>query len=342
VKIGLVYELTDAGPRPGPLKRTAPLRLNLPDHTAEWASDDEIQIIAETLAGLGHQVEHIGDLEKLLRFVADGGRVDLIFNYAAGIQGEAREAQVPALLEALRLPYTGADPFSLTVCLDKAVTKRLWQSAGLPTPEFACVAEVGQLAALQGDLPPFPLFVKPAREGSSKGITPRSRVDSPAGLAERVAEVIERYQQPALIEAYLPGREYSVAVLGSRGSARALGAAEIAPGAGGVLDVKAKKAFGAHSFAPVADVGLRAELVDLGLRGYQAADCQVIGRLDFRLDPTGRPQLLEINPNPGLHPQRSILPAIARHQGWGYADLIAAVVAMARERWGLDAGSGVN
>jgi D-alanine-D-alanine ligase len=325
MRIGLVYELPDEFAADGG-------RAALPDASAESASDDEIETLVETLEGLGHAVERIGNIERLTRFIVNGGAVDLFFNYAAGLRGAAREAQIPALLEAYGLPYTGADPTSLALCLDKTITKRLWRDHGLPTADFVHVDSLVKFDRHLNAVPEYPLFVKPAREGSSKGISPENVVRSPAELRQRVEHLLKRYQQPVLIEEYLPGREYSVGVLGSGLGARVLGAAEVA--SPGVLGLKEKKAFGEHSFLPVEDEALRDELINVGRKAYLAVECQVIGRVDLKLDRADRPHLLEINPNPGLHPVRSILPAIARRRGWTYRDLIGEVLRLALERWG--------
>ncbi len=294
--------------------------------TAEFATADEVENLAATLGELGHQVTVIGDMAALVRFFGCGGAVDLVFNYAAGIWGRAREAQVPALLEALRVPYTGADAWTLTICIDKAIVKGLWRDAGLLTPPCRLIDDVAGLAGVAGELGGFPLFVKPAREGSSKGVSARSVVHSEAALVDQAALLLASYR-PLLVETYLPGREFSVGVLGSGPAAEALDVVEIMHSAASLVDVLGKKAWTPQTFQPVADNALRGELCALGLRAYQSVGCQAIGRVDIRMDRAGNPQLLEVNPNPGLHPTRSAMPALARLAGLSYADLIARVVA---------------
>jgi D-alanine-D-alanine ligase len=235
---------------------------------------------------------------------------------------------VPALLEALRVPYTGADAFTLTICIDKAIIKRLWHDAGLPTPPFRLVQDMAGLAGAASELGGFPLFVKPAREGSSKGISPRSVVQSDAALADQAALLLRSYQ-PLLVEPYLSGREFSVGVLGSGQSAESLGAVEILHGATPLVDVLDKKAWAPQTFQPVGDAGLRGRLCALGLQAYRALDCRAIARVDMRMDRAGNLQLLEINPNPGLHPKRSAMPALARLAGLSYADLISRLISQA-------------
>jgi D-alanine-D-alanine ligase len=316
--VGIVCELQEQPPQ------TAGVVADI-DLTAEFATAWEVEQVAATLAELGHQVTVIGDMAALVRFLGCGGAVDLVFNYAAGARGRAREAQVPALLEALRVPCTGADAFTLTICIDKAIIKRLWRDAGLPTPPFRLVHDAAGLAGAGGELGGFPLFVKPAREGSSKGISPRSIVYSEAALAEQAALLLASYP-PLLVEPYLPGREYSVGVLGSGPMAEALGVVEIMHSAAPLVDVLGKKAWTPQTFQPVVDSAQRCALRELGLQAYRAVGCRAIGRVDVRMDYAGNPQLLEINPNPGLHPTRSAMPAVARLAGLSYADLIARIV----------------
>ncbi len=306
------------------------------DLTAEFATAWEVEQLAATLAELGHQATVIGDMAALVRFLGCGGAVDLVFNYAAGIWGRAREAQVPALLEALAVGYTGADAWTLTICIDKAIIKRIWRDAGLPTPPFTLVDESADLAGVAAVLGDSPWFVKPAREGSSKGISLRSVVCSQDQLAEQVAALLPHYR-PLLVEPYLPGREFSVGVLGNGPDARVLGAVEIMHSAAAVVDLASKKAWTPQTFHPLADSRLEAELCELGLQAYRAVGCRTIGRVDMRMDHRNQLQLLEINPNPGLHPTRSAMPAMARLGGSSYAALIGYLVDAAV---GVESGDG--
>lgn len=312
--IGIVCELQEQPPL------QSGVAANI-DVTAEFATAWEVEQLTATLEGLGHAVTVIGDIAALVRFLGGGGAVDLVFNYAAGVWGRAREAQVPALLEALRIPYTGADAFALTVCIDKALVKRVWRDAGLPTTPVWTVENPAELAGAAAALGGYPLFVKPAREGSSKGVSSRSLVHDEAALAEQVRALLAQYR-PILVEPYLSGREFSVGVLGSGPSAEAVGVVEILHGATPLVDVLGKKAWAPQTFQPVMDADLRSRLCGLGLQAFRAVDCRAIARVDMRLDRAGQPQLLEINPNPGLHPTRSAMPALARLAGMSYADLI--------------------
>lgn len=322
MRIGIVCEIQEQPPEHA--GRAADV-----DAIAEFATATEVEHLASAITALGHEVITIGDFIALVRYFGRGETVDLVFNYAAGVCGSAREAQAPALLEALRLPYTGADAFTLTLCIDKAIIKRLWRAAGLPTPDFGLVSTLADVPGVASELAGFPLFVKPVREGSSKGISSRSVVHSETALQQQAAYLLKEYRQPVLVEPYLPGREFSVGVLGSGTDARVLGVVEISPGAMQFVDLLGKKAWNPRTFLPVVDVALHDDLCRLGLLAYRSVDCRSIGRVDIRLDRNGRPQLLEINPNPGLHPTRSALPAMAQFAGYTYADLIGCIIGQA-------------
>ncbi len=333
MEIGLIYNLREqARPYPG-----AP-----PDFAAEFDSEESIGYLVDALTQLGHRVRRIGDLHQLMDFLRAGQAetLDLVFNMAEGVWGRAREAQAPALLEAYRVPYTGSDPLTLSLCLDKAMAKRIWQQAGVLTAPFAVVSDATALADDLVDhigLPDFPLFVKPLHEGTSKGIDAASVVASEAALRERIEWTLARYRQPALVETFLPGREFSVGILGTGAEAHVLGITEITPPAAhGVSDQGEKERWGdsiAGVFTPVTEAALRSSLADLALRAYRAVECRDLGRVDIRLDAAARPHVMELNPLVGLHPTCSVMPIIARQAGLSYDELIAAIVTNALRRW---------
>jgi D-alanine-D-alanine ligase len=302
------------------------------DYYGELESEESVGAIELSLTRLSYEVIRLGHLRKLLRFVLDGGLVDIVFNFSEGIYGRSREAQVPAILEAFRIPYVGSDPLTLALCLDKAMTKRLWRLEGLPTADFCVITSAADLErALAGPLD-FPLFVKPAWDGSSKGIDSESVVASPAALAVKVRQLLACYQQPVLVETYLPGPEYTVGLLGNGDQAWTLGAVQIADA---VTGFKEKKHWHEQTFLPVPGSQLRQEMLELARHAYLAVECRDLGRVDMRLDAAGRLQLLEINPLPGLRTTASALPAIARQAGLDYDQLIAAIMRSALTRLAL-------
>ncbi len=310
-----------------------------PDFYAEFDSHSNIDHLERAIASLGYEVVRIGNLRKLAEFLTGGGRVDLVFNMAEGHFGRSREGQVPSLLEAYGIPYTGSDPLAASVCLDKSMTKRLWQCAGLPTAAFALAATLEDCDAALTILTEFPLFVKPAYEGASKGVDERSIVHSPDALRERVGALTRLYRQPVLVEAYLPGTEYTVGILGGDATARAVGAIRVkavsASGVNGFRDKEDWEHLIDDHFTPVEAPELVRELCDLALAGYRALGCQDIGRVDLRCDANGRPQLLEVNPVPGFHPTHAAITTVGRFAGMSYEAMVEEVIMHASHRWGL-------
>lgn len=307
-----------------------------PDFYGEYMTEDEVLALETALQSLGHEVLRIGNAKDLCAFLAEGRSVDCVFNMAEGRHGRSREAWIPAMLEAFDIPYVFSDPATLCLCLDKSLAKHIWRSHGLPTPAFALIADPRDLET--ATLPPFPLFVKPSSEGTSKGISSRSIVHSPAALAAQVMEAIVTYRQPALVEAFLPGREFTVGVLGNHRQARALGAAEVVAlqaenAAAQVYGfIEKEECETLIAYRPVTDATLLAELSHLAEAAYRAVGCRDAGRVDIRLDEQGTLYLLELNPLPGLHPTHSDLPIIATQSGMAYAGLVAQIMSHFRLR----------
>jgi D-alanine-D-alanine ligase len=322
VRVGLVYDLRDDYRALG----------FADEDTAEFDFAATIDAIAAALAALGHETERVGNVRALARRLADGARFDLVFNTAEGVRGFGREAQVPALLEAFEIAYTFADPLAAALTLHKGMAKRVLRDAGVPTAPFHVVADEADLAEVEL---PFPLFVKPVAEGTAKGIDAGSRVDDFASLAARCRHVLARYAQPALVEPFLPGREFTVGILGGGREARAIGTLELRlrPGAEPqVYSYLNKEKSEELVDLPLADAEARARVEPVALAAWRALGGRDAGRIDLRLDAAGRPQVLELNPLPGLHPTHSDLPILWSALGRPYAELIAAIVDSAAAR----------
>jgi D-alanine-D-alanine ligase len=319
--VGLTFDLRESYPS----QDGAPA-----DYFAEYDSEETIQALQEALERIGHHTQRIGNTADLIQFIVEGRTVDLIFNIAEGVGGRSREAQVPALLEAIQIPYTFSDPLTLALCLDKAMTKRLWQYYKLPTLAFWVVSDITELDEICETLPDFPLFVKPLHEGSSKGISLDSLVNSAHELTVSVERVMTMYQQPALIERFLPGREFTAGILGQGREAEVLGVLEITEietaKVSGFVEKEEWQILYPDTFQPVGPGSLRDELSDIALRAYRAVDCRDAGRVDIRLDGEGTPYLLEINPLPGIHPTRSALPVIGSQAGLSFEELIERIL----------------
>ncbi len=327
-----------------------------PDALAEYDAEETVLGIQDALRALGHEPLFLEADETFIDAVR-AARPDICFNIAEGLRGDSRESHVPAVLEMLSIPYTGSKVMTHAVSLDKVMTKRVWRDAGLPTAPFQSFQHADEL--LDARLT-FPLFVKPAREGSGMGINAHSIVRDEAELRAQVEWVIRTYRQPALVETYLPGREFTVALIGNRyapgASSRSdfydvdgyhvfpieeidMSRAEIP----GVYNTEAK------GFAPV-NVGgpqfhcpadlpedVTATIKALTIRAFEALNALDVSRVDFRLDETGAPQLVEINTLPGLRPEFSDMCIIVKAEGVSYQTLIAEILNLALERYGLSA-----
>jgi len=321
--LGLVYDLRSDYLREG---FTA-------EQVAEFDSEETIMNLAETLRELGHEVELIGHARALAKRLVAGDRWDLVFNIAEGVSGRSREAQVPALLEMYSIPCTFSDPLVCAMTLDKALTKRMIAAAGLPTPRFRLVGAEAEVEAV--DLP-YPLFAKPNAEGTGKGVDATSRIETPKQLRQVCRRLLAKYAQPVLVEEYLPGREFTVGILGSGAEARVLGTLEVAVRAdaptrdyGYLVKEKCEKFV---EYLPVTRDGLRAEIEQLALAAHRVLECRDVARVDVRLDAAGRPSFIEINPLPGMHPTHSDLPMIATAEGLSYRELLDAIVRSAMRR----------
>jgi D-alanine-D-alanine ligase len=315
--IGLVYDLREDYVRAG---------LDV-ESVAEFDSPETIQALCETLRAMGHEPEQIGNGRALARALADGRRWEAVFNIAEGLRGRCREAQVPALLEMYDIPYTFSDPLVCALTLDKALAKRLIREAGLATPAFTVVREADEVEKVAL---PYPLFVKPLAEGTSRGIDSASRVTDAAALRGTCARLLFQGMGPLLVETYLPGREFTVGIVGSGSGAKAIGSMEILirPEAGTrdySFEVK-ERCEVLVEYATPPPSPLRRAVEALAVGAYRALQARDAGRVDIRLDAEGNPSFIEINPLPGLHPTHSDLPMIAARAGWSYSELIAAIM----------------
>jgi D-alanine-D-alanine ligase len=299
------------------------------DAEAEYDAPETIEAIRDALESYGHQVIPFEATAELPRQLMQTP-VDLVFNIAEGVAGRNREAAVPALCELMGIPYTGSDAATLSIALDKALSKRVLMQHGILTAEFQLM-ETGR-ERLSPKLK-FPLIVKPNQEGSSKGVSASaSVVDDEEALRAVVRELIERYRQPALIEVYVPGREFTVGLLGDR-RPRVLPPMEILfkdknverP----VYDFQIKQEWEKHVRyecpAQLAPAELKA-IERVCRETFAALDCRDVARVDLRLTPKGEFYVIEVNPLPGLTPGYSDLCLIATAAGIEYRTLIGDIL----------------
>jgi D-alanine-D-alanine ligase len=337
------------------VKGETPLPIDAPaDAGAEFDRRETIQSIQDAIESDGHSTRFLSADQSLLDTLREY-RPDICFNIAEGIMGDGREAQVPALLEMLRIPYTASRVLANTIGLDKTMTKRLWRDQGIPTApfqEFITGSEALDPALI------FPLFIKPAREGTGMGMSDKSIVHNERELREQVNWVIHSYHQPALVEAFLPGREFTVGVLGRMNAGcwtrrpwlyqpdgyhrfpilEVDNNNTITPGVYGHLAKTLHPGEeGVPGFICPADVDrvLAEEMRTLAIRAHDAIGSLDVSRVDVRLDAEGRPRLIEINTLPGLTPGFSDLCVISNAEGLSYTDLIQEILYLGASRWGL-------
>ncbi|HUF14100.1 MAG TPA: hypothetical protein VMN78_13430 [Longimicrobiales bacterium] len=316
------------------------------DRYAEWDEPETIDAVASALAGAGRvvRVEANEAFAERVREV----RPDIVFNIAEGLNGPNREAHIPAICEFLDVPYTGSDPLALCLGLDKRRAKEMFRARGVHTPDFV-VLDTGTGFDVPGDFA-LPAIVKPLFEGSSMGIAEASVCDTAAAVAARARHVVEAYGQAALVERFLPGREFTVAVLGNGAGARALPIVEIAfhalpAGAVPIYGYEAKWVWDTteeplqiFECPAELDATLARAIEVEALAAFHALGCRDWGRVDLRLDKQGEPHVIEINPLPGILPdprQNSCYPKAARAAGMSYDAMLIAVLDAALARHGI-------
>lgn len=304
------------------------------DASAEYESEETVEGIITALRQLGHEVIGLPYNTEVLDQLRCY-RPDLVFNIAEGWSGRNRESLVPAVLEFLEIPYTGSDPLTLGLALDKSLCKKVVEAAGVATPRGITVTTPWDPRL---DEMHYPVFIKPNAEGSSKGIRNWSRIDNAIELKQKLDWLLDNYQQPALVEEFLPGREFTVAIIGNA-HPQVLPVMEILPGEECPKDGQFVYSFETKSgnlerfsCPAVMETELLEQISEMALRVYKALECRDMARIDIRLDDQGKPRFLEVNPLPGLS-RVSLLTLQAQVAGLSFADLIDAICAAAIERY---------
>ncbi len=339
LKVALTYNVKPeeniSGERT-PLSSNSTSIKNFNDNFVEWDSIDTVNSIRDSLL-LKHDVVMIEaneDAYEKLRSL----RPDIVFNVAECAYGTSREAQIPAMLDMLQIPYTGSDPLTLTTCLDKARTKEVLSYHGIPTSKFLLIEALSDLDKFNLS---FPIIMKPVAEGSSKGIFDSSFINNLEDLKSRLTELFSEYNQPFLLEEFLPGREFTVAILGNDNETKVLPIIEInlnelpshlAPiysyEAKWVVDTKDNPL---NIFSCPANISaeLASKISQVAQRTFQVLRCKDWSRIDIRLDSYGEPNIIEINPLPGVLPDpddNSCFPKAARTAGYSYQEMINKVL----------------
>lgn len=306
------------------------------DREAEYDSPTTLQAIREAIASHGHEVVDLEATPELPMVLATTP-VDVVFNIAEGFRGRNRESQVPALLELLDIPYTGSDPATLSLALDKALAKKVVRAAGIDTPNFQLMSTGRE--RLDKQFTRWPLMVKPVAEGSSKGVISKSVCHTEAEVREVVKEMVGRYHQPALVEEYIGGREFTVGLLGERRP-------EVLPPMEIVFTDKSDKTpiykFEdkleendriRYEVPAKLEAGPLERLRTAARSAFMTLGCRDVARIDFRMDETGRIYFIECNPLPGLTPGWSDLVLIAQGDGMDYRTLIGEILSGAIRRY---------
>lgn len=308
---------------------------------AEFDRADTIDGIEDALKSLGYRVDRIGNIKQLAERLVSGDRWDLVFNICEGMYGIGREAQVPGLLDAYNIPYVFSDTVVCALTLHKGMTKDVVRAAGVATPDYFIVEEIDDVDRVTLA---YPLFVKPVAEGTSKGITARSKIHDATQLREVCQELLVDHRQPVLVERFLPGREFTVGMIGSGKNTMALATMEIS-----LTQGAHSEAYSYHNkthwqelvrYNLLPDGELKKDVEDLAIRAWRALGCRDGGRIDVRLDEHGHPGFIEVNPLAGMHPERSDLPMMATMAGIAYNKLIGMIMESAELRLAMRAADG--
>lgn len=313
---------------------------------AEYDEIPTINAIKTSLESFGFDVIPIeADLDAFEKFRKE--RPDLVFNIAEGIGRGARESQIPMMLEMLGIPFTGSDSTTLSIALDKARTKEILSYYRIPTPRFRVfrdVKDTSKVSSISG-LPrlKYPIFLKPLREGSSIGISVRSLVSNENELKKEVKEIIDRYKQPVLAEEYVDGREFTVALIGNKPEVLPLIELDFS-----LLPDNAPK-FDCYEVkwyldddkirCPAnIDANLAKKINKIAVKTFKVLDCRDLCRIDIRLDDNGVPNVLDVNPLPGLTPdpkENSRFPKACYTAGMSYKEIIGRILFSAIERYNI-------
>lgn len=328
MRIGLAYDLKIAVP----LDAAGP-----EDALEEYDSRETVELIAAALTADGHSVVMLGGGGEFLDNIRRE-KVDIVFNIAEGRgNSRSRESQVPGVLEMLGIPYTGSGSHCLTVCLDKPLAKKLVAAEGVATPQWQLITDEEDLSRIAWEQFPFPAIVKPAYEGSSKGIRLTSVVDNVGSLPAEVSRLLGAYRQPVMVEEFITGDEVTVGVIGNA-----------PPLVAGMMRIVPRKRDGHFIYSlevkrdylnlvdyecpPKLAEEVKERIALSSLKVFKVLGCRDFARLDFRVSPDGVPYFLEINPLPGLG-SYSDLVIIALKLGWTHQGLIQAVLEAALKRY---------
>jgi len=324
--VGLTFDVRSHEPSPGKPR----------DLWAEHDSEETILAVEEALNSGGNRVIPIGS-SKQLPSKLNSLKCDIVFNMAEGISGRNRESEAPILLDLIGIPYTGSDALSLSIALDKIISKKIFIYHNIPTPKYFECAGYGRVAFPKGLN--FPVIVKPRYEGSAKGIDPDSVVREAASLERQVNKIIKKYRQPVLIEEFIDGWEFTVGIIGN-GNPVILPVVqrhlEKKTGLSGHIFNKSRMAKQGLKYRDLLDIDAELEerIKKLALEVFEGLECRDFARIDFRVNLEKQIYALEINPLPSLA-RDDYFAMVAELMGISYERMINMMFEAALDRYGL-------
>ena len=319
MKIGLTYDL-----RSWYIDRGYSI-----DETAEFDKQETVDALEDSLKLMGYEPEPVGNVFQLIEALSAGRRWDIIFNIAEGLYGDGRESVVPAILDQYKIPYVFSGPVIMGLSLNKHLAKLVVAAAGVPVSPGYLITEMKDLDKCNLE---YPLFVKPVSEGTGKGITERSLVNSSEELEKMVEWILTEFSQPALVEEYLPGREFTVGIVGYGEDTIAIGGMEVTCANNLPYSVEVKENYQNYcSYKPL-DADIIDECKSVALRAWKALDAVDAGRVDLKADRYGKICFIEANPLAGLNPIHSDLPILSRMYGIEYQTLMEMIMKAAIKR----------
>jgi len=293
------------------------------EDTAEFDKQETVDAIDSALRKMGFETEPIGNCFQLIEALTAGKKWDLVFNIAEGLYGDGRESVVPAILDQYKIPYVFSGPVIMGISLNKYLTRLIVSAAGVPVSPGMLISDKKDIDKCRLE---YPLFIKPVSEGTGKGITEKSLINSPDDLRERAEYILNRFNQPALVEEYLPGREFTVGVIGSGDEAVAIGGMEIECKDNLPYSVEFKENYQEFcKYIPMAKE-FTEECKTVALNVWKALGGVDAGRVDVKADRNGRMCFMEVNPLAGLHPVHSDLPILSRMIGIEYQTLLEMIM----------------
>jgi D-alanine-D-alanine ligase len=299
------------------------------DETAEFDKQETVDAIENSLRQMGHEPEPVGNTFQLIEALAAGKRWDIVFNIAEGLYGDGRESVVPAILDQYKIPYVFSGPVIMGLSLNKHLAKLVAASAGVPVSPGCLITDFKDLDKCNLN---YPLFVKPVSEGTGKGITENSLVRSSEELSKMVKWILSEFHQPALVEEYLPGREFTVGLVGYGDEAVVIGGMEVICANNLPYSIEVKENYQNYCKYKPLDGDIIGECKDVALGAWRALDAVDAGRVDLKADRNGKICFIEANPLAGLNPIHSDLPILARMYGTEYQTLLEMIMESAIKR----------